>query len=424
MMSDPIVLLDNLVLSLSDALDLVAPCSVDHQHRVAYCALRIGQRIGCSLPEQSSLMHAAALHDLGLLSLEEKILSMGSDVDEVGEHARIGADLLRRLDVFEEAATLVEYHHAAWGSEAAWGDLDPRTRLLANAIHLGDTVDRMIRRDVPIFAQARGIADAVAEKADAEFAPELVDAFRDLIGGEYFWLDLTSYRIYAVLRQMAMWPVMQLSLDTLERIAQVFGRVVDYRSAYTAAHSAGVAATAGELGRRLYFGERENKMLRIAGHLHDLGKVRVPNSILEKPGKLTPEEYQVVRAHTYDTFQILSTIGGFDEIAMWAAYHHERMNGTGYPFRLSGDVLPLGSRIMAVADVFTAMAEERSFRAGADRAETHAVLGGMVRNGSLDGQIVDILVGGYDEIDHVRAATQREYGQEYRRRFLERIPRT
>ncbi len=96
--------------------------------------------------------------------------------------------------------------------------------------------------------------------------------------------------------------------------------------------------------------------------LHDVGKIQVPDAILNKPGKLTDEEFNVIKEHAYYTYVLLQDIRGFDQIAHWAALHHEKLNGTGYPFRLSGADIPLGSRIMAVADVFDALVSERVYK--------------------------------------------------------------
>lgn len=423
MIRDPVVMLDNLVLSLSDSMDLVHHCAVDHQQRAAYVALRLAQALGYGPLEQADLMYAAALHDIGVLSVEEKIDTMRLDTDDGTRHAELGADLLRHLGIFSAASELVRTHHQPWGEAAGWGDKDERARVASNAIRLADMVDRMIRRDTQILGQVKAVRESVTKMAGTEFAPDLVDCFRRLAGQEAFWLDLASPRIYSVLATLVVWPRVALTMDNLEQVGQIFSRIVDFRSAFTATHSIGVATAAEELARRLCFEARECRLMRIAGHLHDLGKVAVPNAILDKPAKLEPKEYDVIRGHTYHTYHILSTIGGFEEISMWAAFHHERLHGRGYPFRLTGDALPLGSRIMCVADVFTAVTENRPYRKGTARGDTEPILRHLVKSDSLDGRIVDILLDDYGEIDKARAAAQATYAAEYARRFPHAVPR-
>ncbi|HON68699.1 MAG TPA: HD domain-containing protein, partial [Phycisphaerae bacterium] len=206
------------------------------------------------------------------------------------------------------------------------------------------------------------------------------------------------------------WPVLTIDEASLGPVAEIFGRLVDLASPWTAVHSAGVTATAAALARLMHFSPREQQLMRAAGYLHDIGKLSVPSAILDKPGKLTREEFLVVKAHTYHTYHILEAIGGLTQVSEWAAFHHERLDGRGYPFHLGDDELTLGSRIMAVADVLTAITEDRPYRKGMDRAEAMSVINKLVDKGGLDGQVVRVLEAHYDEIVDERQLVQAEYG--------------
>jgi HD-GYP domain-containing protein (c-di-GMP phosphodiesterase class II) len=414
MIRGPIVMLDNLVLSLSDSLDLIHPRVVDHQQRVAYIALRLGRAMGYDPAAQADLMYAAVLHDIGALSLEEKVSMMEVDFEKHGNHTGIGFDLLRRFTHFTKSSELVRFHHHFWGVEEAWEETGRDVRLSCNAIHLADYVDRFVRRDAGILGQAKAIREEVSRLEGTHFSPDLVQCFRELAVQESFWLDFDSSRIYRVLLDMIAWPRVELKLDELEQIGVIFSHIVDFRSPFTATHSAGVATVARELAKRMYFSEKDCRLMHVAGFLHDLGKVAVPNSILDKPEKLDSDEFDVIRAHTYYTYQILSTIGGFDDIASWAAFHHERLDGKGYPFHLNGSELSLGSRIMCVADVFTAVTENRPYRRGTERNETMPILLNLVKSGALDGNIVRILDENYEEMDGIRARVQETHMVNYK----------
>lgn len=416
MIRDPVVLLQNLVLSLSDALDLVHLIAVDHQLRVAYIALRLTLPVDRSPEERTDLLYAAALHDIGILSVEEKIDLMQGDVEDLDRHMRLGADLLSRFDLFRPASEIVRHHHKPWAATDGWDGVPETVRLCANAVHLADTVERMIRRDAGILGQVPQISAAVDRLKGERFSPDLVDAFHDVSPIESFWLDAVSPRVSSIITGMVEWPRVTLRLDGLEQIGQILSRIVDFRSAYTASHSNGVAAAAEQIARRLFFEERECRLLRVAGHLHDLGKVAVPNAILEKAARLSSSEFDVIRGHAYHTYQILANIGGFDEITQWAAFHHERMDGNGYPFHHKGEALPLGSRIMAVADVFTALTEDRPYRNGVGREKTIGILREFVSNGSLDPRIVSVLIDEFDPIDRERAEAQDAYAEEFSHR--------
>jgi HD-GYP domain-containing protein (c-di-GMP phosphodiesterase class II) len=413
MLQEPTVMLHNLVLSLSDSLDLIHPCAVDHQQRVTYIALRIAKAMGYCPSRQADLMYASVLHDVGLLSVEEKIRSMTMDNRDVGQHAEIGANLLQEFSSFANASRIVRLHHRSWSDPSPSGEADDTTRIFANMLSLADHVDRAVDRERSILGQARAVVEGVARLSGREFYAEIADCFRELAAQESFWLDFVSPRIYSVLSDMVRWPRVELDVRAMEEIAEIFCRIVDFRSRFTATHSAGVAVSAQDLARRMYFSEKGCRLMRVAGYLHDLGKVAVPNAILNKPAKLDPEEFEVIRAHSYHTYHILSTIGGFEEIATWAAFHHERLDGKGYPFHLRGEEIPLGARIMCVADVFTAITENRPYRKGTGRNDTLPILTNLVRSGALDEHVVDVLMTDYAEIDGIRAGVQKIHATQY-----------
>jgi HD-GYP domain-containing protein (c-di-GMP phosphodiesterase class II) len=129
-----------------------------------------------------------------------------------------------------------------------------------------------------------------------------------------------------------------------------------------------------------------------------LGKVAIPNSILEKSGKLTDEEFAVMRQHTYVTHTVLNSIGGIQQIAEWAAFHHERLDGSGYPFHLTSKHLGIGSRIISIADVFTALAEDRPYRKGMNKNDVMPILKDLGNKRLLDIRIIELLDANYEQI--------------------------
>lgn len=274
---------------------------------------------------------------------------------------------------------------------------------------LADAVELAIDRDAPILQQAGSILERIASLSGEQFHPDCVEAFREVARPEAFWLNAASGRIYAVLLRQVDWPALTIDEVALGPIAEVFARIVDAASPWTAVHSAGVTATAVALAERLRLSPRELHLMRAAGYLHDLGKLSVPTRILDKPGKLTAEEFNVVKAHTYFTFRILDTIGGMPQIAEWAAFHHERLDGNGYPFRHTNEDLTLGSRIMAVADVFAALTEDRPYRNGFPSHKALAILKDLAGQGALDADVVKALEDDHEDVDAARRTEQAEY---------------
>ncbi|OQA12619.1 MAG: Cyclic di-GMP phosphodiesterase response regulator RpfG [bacterium ADurb.Bin363] len=154
--------------------------------------------------------------------------------------------------------------------------------------------------------------------------------------------------------------------------------------------------------------------MKVAGYLHDLGKLAVPTEILEKPGSLSYEDFSIVRSHTYYTYRTLENIAEFDIINNWASFHHERMDGRGYPFHLKKQDLSLGSRIMALADVFTALSEDRPYRKGMSPDRAMKIIEEMANNSSLDKNILSLLRDHFDEINTCRTYAQEAARKEYK----------
>ena len=164
----------------------------------------------------------------------------------------------------------------------------------------------------------------------------------------------------------------------------------------TATHSCGIASCAAILGRLFGLTASECRALELAGNLHDIGKLVVPDSILCKPGKLTNEEYAVMRQHTFVTYSVLNSVHGFEHITEFAAFHHEQLNGNGYPFHLGERQISTGARIIAVADVFTALNEDRPYRGRMSRTDVTATMQEFVSRNHLDGKIINLLQNNYD----------------------------
>jgi putative nucleotidyltransferase with HDIG domain len=148
----------------------------------------------------------------------------------------------------------------------------------------------------------------------------------------------------------------------LDTVAEAFAEIIDAKSPYTYRHSANVAALARGVGRQMGVGELEERRLVRAGLLHDIGKLGVSNRILDKPGPLTDEERTVVERHPLYTREILERVSAFENLIETAAYHHERLDGSGYPWRLAGAQLDGPARILAVADVYEALTADRPYR--------------------------------------------------------------
>jgi HD-GYP domain-containing protein (c-di-GMP phosphodiesterase class II) len=151
--------------------------------------------------------------------------------------------------------------------------------------------------------------------------------------------------------------------DYLDDIAAAFAKVVDSKSPYTSGHSERVTLFIDLIARQMEFSAEQRRWLKRAALLHDIGKLGVSNSILDKPGKLDLDEWAAMKMHAAHSETILSRIEAFRELAAIAGAHHERLDGKGYPRGLKGDEIALETRIITTADIFDALTAERPYRA-------------------------------------------------------------
>jgi len=215
---------------------------------------------------------------------------------------------------------------------------------------------------------------------------------------ESFWLELVAQDLSLRIKERNPLRSIELDYEGVRSIARVFKDITDFRSRFTATHSAGVASCATGIAQKLNFTGKDLQQIEIAGLLHDIGKLVVPNAILCKPEKLTPDEYAVVRQHAFYTHRILSRVRGLEQIAEWAASHHERLDGSGYSENLDRLEIDLGAKIIAVADVATAIAEDRPYRGPGDEDKVLNELWRMADRGKLEVSVVGTLAEHYEEI--------------------------
>ncbi len=411
----PINLL-NLLLSLSEAMDLAGPELVQHQQRTAFIVWEMGKAVKLSETRMEHLFYAALLHDIGALSVEEKYSLLRDAEREGDDHAIRGEILLSKLPFLGIAPSLVRGHHRDWKNvhENIADDLNLEGQILM----LADTLERSIDRGAYILYQQKSLTERIREQSGSAFHPDVVDLFVSVSAREEFWLDLTSRRLYPLLLHSGPSRRIEVGIDGLFQIAGVFANIIDFRSRFTSTHSSGVAASAMMLAKIFGLTEAEVAYMEVAGYLHDLGKLVVPNSILEKPGKLTMEEFSVMKSHTYYTYSVLNTIGGLQQIVEWGAYHHERLDGGGYPFHCKAAELSIGARIMMIADIFTATAEDRPYRKGMSREEVTRILKDFAFRGLLEKRIVDLLVDNYQEILSFTQEKQEAARTFYENQFL------
>ena len=282
---------------------------------------------------------------------------MASELVETRSHR--GAEIVRRLGFHARVADAVSAIDERWdGSGGPRGARGGEIPLLARIISLA--------RVLEVFAATRRPAHALAfaqSRRGRWFDPTLVLACRGLEPVLMRWSGLDEVGLRDAVRAREPGDAALLAgPGTLDRIAQGFAEVVDAKSPFTAQHSSRVSELALAIAHRLGFAAADCAELKRAALLHDIGKLSVPNSVLDKPGPLDPQEWEQVRLHPYYTQRILEHIAGFERLATVAALHHERLDGRGYYHGYPAELIPLASQVIATADVYDALTAARPYR--------------------------------------------------------------
>ncbi len=394
----PRIDLNSLITSLSAALDLEHANITEHSQRVAYIALRIGDVYGLRDRDRQNLFFAALLHDVGISTLEEKLAVRELDWIFDPEHGERGSDMLSVFPPFEEIAEIVKYHHEKWKNLSRKKLKLTRNKILANLICLSDRIELSIERRKEILSQRQRIAEHIKSLAKECIKPELIECFQKVSEKECFWFDLWSPYLPDSLKNYGHTRTLFIDMAGLKKVVSIFSGIVDNKSRFTEEHSLEVARIITKVAKRMNFSGYDCDLMEIAGHLHDLGKLSVPDKILNKPTRLTAAEFNIIKRHPYFTYHILDMIEGFERIRDWAGLHHEKLNGEGYPFHLEGYHLGLGSRILAVTEIYQALNQHRPYRPAMSRKDVWKVLDGEVKKKVLDGEVVKVLKEIADEL--------------------------
>lgn len=386
--------LHQLIQALSDAIDLVGIDEIQHGKRVACMALTCGIEMSLDQADLETLYHSALLHDCGVSSTRvHKNLVNELEWEGADHHCLLGEERIRRFPPFHGMADIVRYHHTPW-QDLHNVSISPKNKTFTNLVFLLDRVDALMAQTggPNRLATADQIRMKLPSFRDNYFGGELTDLFLSASSHEAFWIDLESCHLTDRIRRLAPSVAdVQVKGEDLLLAATLFADIVDAKSPYTAEHSRGVARLSRFLSSQCGISETRCDQVEVAGLLHDLGKLQVPDSILEKTGPLDQEGIAIMRHHSYVTYRILKQVKGLEEISLWAANHHERLDGSGYPFGKSEKDLTLESRIIIISDIFQALAQNRPYRESLPPEKIMSFLGRGADNGQLDCDVVDIV---------------------------------
>lgn len=324
-----------------------------HMQRTALIALELALALELPRSQQQTIFCAALLHDIGVLG-DKRIVTSLNDIDNIEDpHQHRGAEMLGGLPTFAPVLPVIRHHHF---NPAYKGNLEE------HIVFFADAFERLLSSGNITTDHHPDIIIDTFRTSHHEIDPMLCDTVCQLAQKEHFWLHLHPGHIQRMLEIIGPINELYIDIDGLKDICLLIAKIVDTYSSFTASHSIMVGEISCLLATYMHLPEEECKKIEIAGYLHDIGKINIPLDILEKQSELTPDELRQVREHSYMTGEILSAFSELGEIINWAANHHEKLDGSGYPLHLNQDYLQLPDRIIAIADIFTALTEDRPYR--------------------------------------------------------------
>ena len=401
--------LTDMLYALSFALDKVESellgVGTGHGKRVAYLSLLMGKEAGYRDEELRDFIGCCLLHDNALTEFIYQELSSSQisqditahlpDLDVLKDtrfhhdHSVVGEANIRLMPFHTDVKNIVLYHHENADGSGALGTKASETNLKAQILHLADLADVTghLHLDTMTPAEFEELCKWVQKGTGTLFSEKAAELFLKAV--TYEKILLTQEKgLFARLHEEIHKEIVDYSDEEIHNIASLFAKIVDYKSEFTQAHSKGVADKAEIMAHYYNFDAEKSIRFYFAGAMHDIGKLVVSNDILEKPGKLTADEFTEMKNHASATYYVLSQIKEIPDIVEWASNHHEKLNGKGYPRGLSEKELSFEDQLMACVDIYQALTEKRPYKDGMSHEKTVSILMDMAGKGELNSKIV------------------------------------
>ncbi|MBE4070276.1 hydrolase [Vibrio parahaemolyticus] len=381
------------------ALDYVGVDDTHHSHRVAYIAYQCALALNWDLKKAEFCYFAGMIHDCGVSETQEHKMLLDELIPQDAKaHCLRGYQTLKQCRLLSQFAVPVLYHHTHW-DELQHLDLPEFEKDVAALLYLSDRLDFMRARYVMnchcdiVTLHEELIAECVLANAGTLFNPVMCEAMVKLIMTDGFWFAMESENIETIGLNFKSidWLQKQLTIWDMNSLGLFLARIVDAKSPFTYQHSQKVAELSRYLAGKLGLDEHDQEMLFIAGLVHDIGKLKTPDEILHKEGELSKQEYTRIKRHTIDTQLALHKVFPNAKIAEWASNHHERLDGSGYPYHKTAEELDIPSRIIAVADVFQALSQDRPYRGRMSQTQIAEIMDDLIEQNKLCTHVYEVL---------------------------------
>jgi len=384
--------MDSLIKAIATALDLVEHdilgASINHGKRIAVLCAKMGHVLGKTPEEIMSLANCALLHDNALTEYIFAEMNGQSNNSDMRKHCEYGERNVGMLGFKTNVKNFILYHHECADGTGPFEVRAGEGPVEAELIAIADSLDVSYHLQTINQEELAVIRSKIAEETGKKYSKTSAEAMLKILD----WPTILSLKDDAIRETIetafAPW-IVDIEEDAVLGQADFIAKIIDYKSAFTRRHSTQIANKAWFMGTYYKYDKVQQAQLYLAAAFHDIGKLGIPSKILEKPGKLTNEEFEIIKSHARLTWEILKDIDGLEFMCDWASNHHEKLSGDGYSFAKTSDELDFNSRLMACIDVYQAVSEERPYHPARNHKDTMEILHKMAENGALDKKIVD-----------------------------------
>ena len=350
----------------------------DHHRKTAIISYLLGNAYGLDTVQMQNLILASSLHDIGALYVTERDKLIEIDVEDPSHHEILGAKILRSFKPFLPISRILRHHHIRYDDVQGGNVSTAEVPLECYILHMADRIDVL---SLYKGYGPEGIQEIIGEirsRIGTVFNPDLEDALMEVTSGRTLETCINQLSFHEVLFNHIDEQFLTITDHDIRDLALVFSQIVDSKSPWTYRHSLTVSMLASRIGMYSGFDEETCFQLEIAGLLHDIGKIGIPSEILDKEGPLDTVERDQMELHALFTSEILGSMEGFEDIASWAGSHHEKHDKSGYPMHIDWSGKEKQIDILAFSDIFSALAEDRPYRAGMSEGKIVDILGSFV----------------------------------------------
>ncbi len=378
--------LNQLLISASFILDFIEMDILNditnHGKRVAYVSLKLGEKYNLTEEEKSDLLVFSLLHDIGAVENLKNLCK--EELEKALEHCTIGEEIIREFPFSKKYENILLYHHENYDGSGFFNRIGDEIPIFSQIISLADYFELIYKN-----MNKESIVQKIIEEKNQKYSEELVDNFLDLTNNDGFWYDLKDQFLLSALQNLKFYKSIEYTKEEIKKVTSMFSKIIDSKSEFTRYHTFCLTEKTIKMCEFYNYDDDKTFLLTIASDLHDIGKLAITNKILDKRGKLTGDEFSFIKGHVYYTRKVLEPLEGFEEITEWASNHHERNDGSGYPFGLTGRDLSFESQLLAALDVYQALREDRPYRKSMTHDEAIDILIEMSNHNKLNAEIIN-----------------------------------